>query len=252
MAGAVPPLFLMFAWVMPYIESAVYFRISAIRQVLSYGLRSFGIDLLGTMALQVDQILVISLLSPAAMGSYGVMLSLSRMFNLFQASVVMVLFPKSAGKSAESIIEMAEYSARISTIITGFCCFIVSIFGFSILKLFYGAAYARDARTFRLLLLEVTISGAVFILAQAFMALGHPGIVTILQGTGLSLSVPLMLWLVPRLGLEGAALSLLFSTLARFILVCLGFKFVLKLRFPHLLPTGVDIRLLFSTCRNFI
>ena len=43
---------------------------------------------------------MIGLLSPGAMGSYVVVLSLSRMLNLFQNSVVMVLFPKAAGPAA--------------------------------------------------------------------------------------------------------------------------------------------------------
>ena len=79
-------------------------RIAAMKQILQYGIRSYGIDVLGTLALQVDQVLVVSLLSAGAMGSYVVVLSISRMLNVFQTSVVMVLFPKAAGlnKSGQS------------------------------------------------------------------------------------------------------------------------------------------------------
>ena len=53
------------------------------RQLFAYGIRSYGIDLCGTMALYVDQALVVRLLEPGMMGTYVVALSLSRMLNAF-------------------------------------------------------------------------------------------------------------------------------------------------------------------------
>ena len=38
-------------------------QFAAMKQILQYGVRSYGIDVLGTLALQVDQVLVVSLLS---------------------------------------------------------------------------------------------------------------------------------------------------------------------------------------------
>ena len=84
--------------------------VASCRLLLSYGLRSYGVDILGALSLQVDQVLVISMLAPEAMGIYGVTLSLSRMFNLFQNSVVTVLFPSASGRSADEIGRMTEYS----------------------------------------------------------------------------------------------------------------------------------------------
>ena len=89
----------------------------------------------------------------------------------------------------------------------------------------------------RMLLVEVTLSGCVFVLAQAFMALGRPGMVTLLQAAGLSISIPIMILLVPRWGIAGAALALLVSTTARFLLVLASFPMILKVSAPSLIPT---------------
>ena len=62
--------------------------------LFSYGMRSYGIDLCGTLSLYVDQALVIRILQPGLMGTYVVALSLSRMLNVFHTAVVMVLFPQ--------------------------------------------------------------------------------------------------------------------------------------------------------------
>ncbi len=221
-------------------------RIATVKQILSYGIRSYGIDVLGTLTLQVDQVLVVGMLSPSAMGSYVVVLSLSRMLNLFQNSVVMVLFPKAAGRSADEVIAMTGDAVRVSGLVTAACGIFVCLAGPLLLRLLYGREYVEAAGVLRILVLEVVLSGAVFILAQAFMALDRPGVVTVLQAVGLSFSIPMMLLLIPRYGIYGAAVSLLTSTVARLIFVYVGFHWFLKTKPPSLVPEGADIRLLWS------
>lgn len=53
-----------------------------------------------------------------------------------------------------------------------------------VMPLLYGPDFKEAISVFRMLLLEVSISGGTMVLAQAFMALGKPKIVTILQGIG--------------------------------------------------------------------
>jgi len=215
-----------------------------IQGILGYGIRSYGIDVLGTLALQVDQVLVVSLLAPSAMGSYVVVLSLSRMLNLFQNSVVMVLFPKAAGRAVEDVVNLTGCAVRISSLATAVCGVVVCAAGPTLLRLLYGQEYVGAVGALRILVVEVILSGATFVLAQAFMALNRPGVVTILQAVGLSLSIPMMLWLIPRYGIYGAAAALLTSTIARLLFVCMGFRVFLKARPPDLLPKVRDLRLL--------
>lgn len=222
-------------------------RLTTSKLLLSYGLRSWGIDLLGTLALQVDQVIVVGFLKASELGVYVVMLSLSRMLNVFQASAVMVLFPKAAGRTQETALELTARAARVSTLITGCCAAAVALIGPLLLRVLYGAEYTHSIASLRLLLVEVTVSGCVFVLAQAFMALGRPGTVTLLQAVGLSISIPIMLLLVPRLGITGAALALLVSTLARFVLILVSFRLVLKVPAPNLVPQKEDFAILFGT-----
>ena len=223
-------------------------RVAVVKQILQYGVRSYGIDLLGTLALQVDQVLVVSLLDASAMGSYVVVLSLSRMLNVFQTSVVMVLFPKAAGHNAEKVLAMTGDSVRISGMVTAACGAAVCLAGPAVLRVLYGPDYVAAAGALRILVLEAVLSGVTFVLAQAFMALNRPGIVTILQALGLSLSIPMMLWLIPRYGIYGAAVSLLASTCARVIFVCIGFRVFLKTSPPRLLPVRRDFQMLMGAC----
>jgi O-antigen/teichoic acid export membrane protein len=77
-------------------------------------------------------------------------------------------------------------------------------------------------------------------LSQAFMALSWPGVITVLQAVGLLLTVPLMLILVPRFGIEGAALSPLLSKCARFTFVLASFSRFLDRPRPGFLPRRAD------------
>jgi O-antigen/teichoic acid export membrane protein len=216
------------------------------RLLLSYGVRSYGIDLLNALAERVDIVLVISLLEPSAMGVYAVMLSLSRTLNVFQSSVAMVLFPKAAGQPLDAIVELTEVGVRISAMITAFCAAVLCLVGPILVRMLYGRSFAGAIGALRILLVEATLACAVTVMAQAFKAVGRPGVVTILQGAGLALCIPMMLCLIPKWGLTGAAAALLISTSARFLFLYLSFRFFLRTRMPRLLPRLEDFHFIAS------
>ena len=136
--------------------------IASFRLLLSYGVRSYGVDILGALALQLDQVLVIRMLAPAAMGIYGVTLSLSRIVCLFQVSVASVLFPQASGRTVDEILNMTEYSTRVSTLITGACALAAASVGPFLLKVLYGCESSGASLTLDILLVEITLSGAVY------------------------------------------------------------------------------------------
>ena len=216
--------------------------VDSARSLSAYGLRAYGIDLCGTMAVYVDQALVVRMLDAQMMGTYVVALSLSRVLNAFHASVVMVLFPKAVSQPPPVIREMTGRAARISTLFTAFAGICVVTLGPYLLGLLYGREYTGATAVLRLLVVEVIISGATMVLAQAFMALARPGVVTALQVIGLLLTLPLMLVLVPKLGIVGAGLSLLISTMARFIFVLISFPIFLGMPVPQMLPRTEDFK----------
>jgi O-antigen/teichoic acid export membrane protein len=227
------------------------FRESA-RLLFSYGIRSYGIDLCGTMSIYVDQALVVRLLAPGMMGTYVVALSLSRMLNAFHASVVMVLFPRAVSRTPREVVEMTSRATRMSTVFTTLIGIGVALVGPQVLALLYGTEYRSATAVLRILVIEVILSGATVVLAQAFMALGRPGIITALQITGLALTIPLMLVLVPRFGIVGAGLSLLLSTIARLIFVVVSFPLFLRMKVPHLLPKMEGVSFLVSAAAKRI
>lgn len=55
-----------------------------LKRLFTYGLGSYGNDLLGNFSTYIDQIVIVGLLRPADLGLYVVAVSLSRMVNFSQ------------------------------------------------------------------------------------------------------------------------------------------------------------------------
>jgi enterobacterial common antigen flippase len=237
-----------FIWSMAYLFQKMnlsWHRLwEASRDLVHYGVRSYGIDLLGALALQADQVFVVSLLPADDLGIYVVMMSLARILNVFQNSAVTVLFPAIAARNVRSVVRFTSQTARLSSAMTLATSVALMIAGPVLLRILYGPEYVSAIDVLRLLLIEAVLSGTILVLAQAFMALGRPGVVTLLQGLGLTLSLPLMLWLVPRYGLMGVAISLLTSTGIRLLFILACFPLVLRVAPPNLLVQMDDIRML--------
>jgi O-antigen/teichoic acid export membrane protein len=225
------------------------FRIAA-KQLLSYGIRSYIIDILGTLSGQVDQVLVVGLLSPSALGLYTVALSVSRVLSVFHASLLTVLFPKASALEQDDVIRLTGRAVRISSFIATLASIsLIVILPFIMVRL-YGGAFKGVVPVARILCVEIVISGATSILCQAFMATGRPGTIAVLQVIGLLLTVPFMLVLIPHLGLSGAALALLLSSCCRLALVLGCYPALLKARIPNLLITPDDFRFLVGRLRR--
>jgi O-antigen/teichoic acid export membrane protein len=249
-AGIVPVVWMMWRLWRLFRPSLTGFWISA-RQLFSYGIRSYGIDLCGTMALYVDQAVVVRFLMPDMMGVYVVALSLSRMLSAFHTSVVLVLFPKAVSQPSVTIREMTSRAMRMSSLLTVSAGALIAVLGPEVLTLLYGAEYRGATAVLRILVLEVVLSGATQVLSQAFMAIGRPGVITALQLTGLALSVPLMIVLVPRFGIVGAGTALLISTSARFAFLLVSFPVFLNMPVPRLLPRRNDLNCMIGIVREY-
>jgi len=208
---------------------------------MSYGIRALGIDLCITLSAYVDQAFVIKLLSPGDMGAYVVALSASRILNFCQASVVMVLLPKAASLSPRAAIDLSARAARLSMLLTSMAAMVAAIFAPFGLQLLYGNGFQQAVPVIRILLAEVTISGTVSVLAQAAMGMGRPGIIAVLQGTGLGMLIPLLSLLVPRFGITGAAWALFTSTSIRMALLLCSFPMVLRVPVPRIWPIWDDL-----------
>jgi O-antigen/teichoic acid export membrane protein len=223
-----------------------FFRLPTIhtyQRLMHYGIRAYGIELLGTLYLQIGGMLVVNVLSAGELGLYAVALSLSRMLNSLQSSVVTVLLPKTAARPTAEVLQMTGQATRVSLLCLMVPSLIIGIAAPTVLRTLYGADFGQAAPTLRVLLLESLVAGATYVLTRAFMALGQPGLVAILQIGGLMVAVPATMVCVNHFGLLGASLALFASSLFRLIITLICFPVILKVPPPTLVPQKVDLQI---------
>lgn len=209
--------------------------------LLKYGVRSWGIDLLNALAGQADLVLIVRFLNSDMMGTYVVAEGFARLLSVFQTSAATILFPRVAARESSEVVSLTGKAVRITMACTVAGAIVMAFTGSSLLRMIYGAEYAeKGTLVFRVLLCEVVIGGATDVLAQAFMALGRPGIVSTIQAVGIGIGLSLMPLLIQRFGIVGAGIALLISTSIRFCLTLLCFRPILRTKPPNLVMDRSD------------
>lgn len=211
------------------------------QRMLRYGLKFYGVDILGAMSGYLDQVVIVFLLDPASVGAYAVALSLSRVLSVVQGAVSTVLFPSIAAREVGSMVEMVARAVRVTTVVNTIGAAGLAIVGPPLLVLLYGTRFAPAVAPFLVLLVEAVVTSAARTLAQAFSGSGRPGAVTTLEIAGVATSLAAMLVLVPSFGILGAACAALLGGCMRLAWAMGRFRAVLGVGLPRLLINGTDI-----------
>ena len=212
-----------------------------LRRLLHYGLRYYGVDILGGLSGYVDQAVIVFLLDPASVGAYAVALSLSRVLTVAQGAVATVLFPSVAGRDKTNVVEVVARVTRVMCVVNAVLAAGVAVAGPTLLLLLYGARFNAAVTPFLILLVEAVVTSAARTLAQAFTSSGRPGAVTTIELVGVSASIGAMLVLVPLFGINGAASATLFAGCVRLVSVAASFRSILGIRLPRLVISRADV-----------
>jgi len=252
LAYALPPVLLM-VWRLIALRQFIHipkagFR-DATRLLLGYGLGAYGINVLNTFSSQIDQALIIKFLSAADLGAYTVALTVARLPGLMGQSVAVVLVPRASALEPDAALVLVARAARLTFAATAAGAAILALIVPKALPFLYGHPFAVSVGITQILFFQVALGSTNFVLAQGFLAVGRPTLLTALQVLGLATTVPLMLTLIPRFGLKGAALALLCSGVLRMTLLMASYPVVLKRSPPNLILRPADVRYVIAMLR---
>jgi O-antigen/teichoic acid export membrane protein len=206
-------------WVRRHFRPSLHGWRDATRKLLSYGLRAWGSDLLGTISGQLDRLLVVGLLVPSDMGLYVVAQSLAGLLALLPNAIVPVLLPRAAGRPVLAALESVRQAAVLTLGAMLAAAVPLFFFGGLLLRVVYGAEFGAATAVFQLFLLQGVLAGVASVLTQALLATGRPGTVSLLQALALVTAAPLLVVLIPWLGLVGAGVALVCSTAMQLLAV---------------------------------
>jgi len=226
--------------------------VAVLRGLLSYGMRSYGVELLRVFSTYFDRMIVLLFLDATSMGLYVVALSLAQMLSIIPNGVSSVLFPRVSGQTKEAVMQTTGQAVRISMITAFSAGMLLAVLGPYLLGFVYGDEFTSAAWVLRMLTAYIIISGMALILEQSYMALGMPGRISMLQGAAYGMGIPVLIWMVQEYGIEGAGTSLLGMALLRFALVYASISYSIGVPAPSLAPRLYEVRQVFRHLKRHI
>jgi O-antigen/teichoic acid export membrane protein len=192
--------------------------------MLSYGGRAWIACLLTFLIARVQVFLINAHAGVAATGVYSIALQIADAMLLVPGTIGMILMPRIAAAGAGDRAEITARVSRIAALAMTLLCAAAAIVAAPAIRLLYGPEFAGAIAPFLWTLPAVWATGLSGILMNHFAGDGLPPVVIGAPLAGLAVNVGLNLWLIPVLGLTGAAVAasvaalvLLALTLASFL-----------------------------------
>lgn len=246
LVGAIPVLVLGLVWLWRHERPRFGHSLREAIRLLRYGLRSCGVQLVNALSQQFDSVFVLGALNPAAVGLYVVARSAARPALFFATAMNAVLFPRASALSTHAALELSELAARVGVVAAVAVAVPLALLGPWLISLLYGTEFAAAALPFQFLVAEAAVTAVASTMAQGFLSVGRPGVVTILQLTSFLLGAALVVFLVPRFGIQGAALGLLAGSLVRLLVTVASYPAILRVTVPRLWLNRADIQRLLN------
>jgi O-antigen/teichoic acid export membrane protein len=198
----------LFALVPIKVRPGLHFDGGLARQMLAYGAKIHIGNISALANTSLDQVLMAALLSADALGIYVVALSAASVLQVFNHAVLMVSTPAITQK--ETPVERAAVLQGIfrrywvlSLLITLAVAMLLPV----AIPLVFGASFKTSILPAEILLLGLLFIGAKELLAGGAQALGNPWLGSKAQLVALVVTLTLLYFLLPVLGIVGAAIA---------------------------------------------
>ena len=225
-----------------------------VKDALRFGVQQNLGNLLDFLNYRFDMLLVNYFLNPAYVGYYSISVVIVEKIWYIPNVLSAVLHPRvaHAGEESEANRDTATVS-RITVLIVGLACIVILALGRFLVRLLFSDRFLPAVTPLFLLLPGIFMMSLSKILTSDLTARGHPranmwaGLVAVLS------NVVANVVLIPRLAINGAALSSTISYSLYAVVVVTYFKRVTGVRLGTILvPTVEDVRYLARTAAREI
>ncbi|OGF47331.1 MAG: hypothetical protein A2452_13140 [Candidatus Firestonebacteria bacterium RIFOXYC2_FULL_39_67] len=183
------------------------FKREMIKDTVSFGVKGYLSNLASFFNYRIDMFLVSFFLSAAAVGHYAVSVAIAEMVWYIPNSMATVFYPvvtKSGKKDAGKITGVVT---RQMLLITALVCLFILFTGKYIILTFFGKDFASSVWPFILLLPGILSISLAKILSGYFCGIGKPEIPMAASVISFVSNVTINLFLIPKYGIAGAALT---------------------------------------------
>jgi O-antigen/teichoic acid export membrane protein len=179
-----------------------------LRRSLAYASRIHIGTLASVANARLDQLILTLVLAPRALGLYAFAVTLSELLNQAATALSAVLLPKVAGQEDEAARRaLAEQSARWALLLGVLGALALYFAAPLCVRLLWGSRFVEAVPTVRVLLPGTVALGLAGTLGASLRGSGQPLAGTVAQLASLAVMTPMLLVLLPRMGIFGAGLA---------------------------------------------
>jgi len=175
---------------------------------LRYGVRDYPGILTEFVNWRLDLMMLVGMASSSALGLYVVALRLADITSTLAGSVGDALLPEvAASKNAAEATRVVTRSLRLTLCAHLLILVPLWIAAPYILRFAYGTRFVEVTNVLRLLMFASVVWSAGAIIISGLNGLGHPGLSAVARIAAAAVMVVALVTLLPRRGIQGAALS---------------------------------------------
>jgi O-antigen/teichoic acid export membrane protein len=177
------------------------------REAIGFGLRAWPGALADLANQRLDQLLMIPLLEPRALGLYAVATTVALVGTAPAGAIASIVFPRVAAGS----IQVVAPAFRTTGVLVVFIQALVALASPYAVPILFGPSFADAVPLILILLPASLLTSLTPILAHALSGSGHPGEGSVAQLLGLTCTVVGLAISLPTMGATGAAITSLFA-----------------------------------------
>ncbi len=220
-------------------------------QQLAFGLKSYVQTLTSHALLRVDVYMVSYFLGPADTAFYSLALRFTEMVLEIPQAVGLVLYPKLAALPEAEVHRLTAQACRRTLLLTGVGAVAIAFFGPFLLTLWYGQAYAPAGGPLPWAAVGVLAMSIFVILTRAFTSQNRQQVNISAGLVALGSNVLMNLYLIPTMGIVGAAMATAISYSAACLLLMVFYLLDSRLSLSEvILAKPEDLRFFWQLIRQ--
>ncbi|ADI84691.1 flippase [Geobacter sulfurreducens] len=202
------PFFILLRMVSSVTHLSFKFDREIFKKHFQFGLKAHLSTVIGLLSLRFDQYLLGYLTNAAEVGKYSVAVSMSELLWHIPSSVSFVLLPRMAQAGKKESVFIVKRTCLWVFIILFVSALILAIGAKPLIHYAFGDSYRASIEALWLLLPGVIAVGITTVTTPYFLGrLGKPHLGAFVAAISLTTNLLLNLLLIPRLGMNGAAIS---------------------------------------------
>ena len=192
-------------------------RSIVVKPMISFGIKGYIGNLMQFFNYRLDIFILNYYLGPAEVGIYGVSVTLAELLWRLPDAVSFVIFPESANSTQKDMNNFTPRVFQATFLIIFLGAVAIALVGQAVIRIVFSDAFISAYTPLLILIPGVFLFGLAKILAGDIIGRGYPQYNSITAGLALIATVILNLLLVPRMGVNGAALASTLSYCITFV-----------------------------------